>query len=352
MSAENKSGRVIYFDLLRVFAAFSVIVIHVSVVKFDTVETGSVDWWVCSAYDSVCRWAVPVFVMISGALFLDPARPVVLKTLFRKNLLRIVCAFLFWSSVYTLIDYFSGVRLRDVAFNFITGHMHLWFLYMIAGLYLIVPLLRKLTESERLTKYYMIVWAVFCILFRTFRLFAAVGKDYFGYWIDLVSDRIDLDLVAGYAGYFILGRVLHTREVPKKMRAVFYALGVFGAASTCLMTMVATKRSGALDLSFFDDASVFVAFEAVAVFVFFKYRAPVKKHESNRKFLGVLSGCTFGIYLIHMLPVDHLERLLPFSVDLGGTLVSIPLLALAAFLISFLLTFILKKIPFINRYIV
>ena len=143
---KTERQRVLYIDALRVLACMFVVVLHQSAQKFDKAAVGSYEWTVFNVYDSLTRWAVPVFVMISGALFLDPAKEIRLKTLCRKNLLRIGTAFLFWSALYSIVDYLCGTRLRDVVSGFITGHVHLWFLYMIGGLYLIVPLLRRFSR--------------------------------------------------------------------------------------------------------------------------------------------------------------------------------------------------------------
>ena len=142
MQKEKQAERTWYFDALRVIACSIVVLLHQSAQKFGD-DVGSHNWMTFNFYDSLSRWAVPVFVMISGALFLDPARSFVPRVHLRRYLPRIVLSFVFWSAVYALWNYSMDMRLRDVVAGFFSGSVHLWFLYMIGGLYLLVPLLKK-----------------------------------------------------------------------------------------------------------------------------------------------------------------------------------------------------------------
>ena len=90
--------RIIYFDVLRIVAVFAVVVLHVCSRRF-IVAFPSTEWEVLNVYDSLTRWGVPVFVMISGALFLDEKKDFSIKRLYRKNVVRIICAFVCWSFV-------------------------------------------------------------------------------------------------------------------------------------------------------------------------------------------------------------------------------------------------------------
>ena len=73
-----------YFDLLRVISSFAVVVIHVTSAAMNTTEVSSQTYMANALLNSIMRWAVPVFFMISGALFLDPKREVTTKKLFTK----------------------------------------------------------------------------------------------------------------------------------------------------------------------------------------------------------------------------------------------------------------------------
>lgn len=96
--------RVGYFDILRIVSIFFVIVIHVTSVGLRLCETATPTWNVNWLLNSVSRWAVPVFFMVSGALFLEPSREITLKKLYKKSIFHIVVCIIVWGFFYSLLD--------------------------------------------------------------------------------------------------------------------------------------------------------------------------------------------------------------------------------------------------------
>ena len=133
MPAEHSTRRrVIYFDILRIVAIFFVVFVHLAAQHWADVDVSSRAWFAFNLYCTTGKWSVPIFVMISGALFLG--RDVSISSILKKNVARIATVFLFWSGCYALIDLvFRHAPLSVVLSQFITGHYHLWFLYMIVG---------------------------------------------------------------------------------------------------------------------------------------------------------------------------------------------------------------------------
>jgi surface polysaccharide O-acyltransferase-like enzyme len=87
------NNRIISFDVLRILAAFAVVMLHVTSDRLTT-SFPSNEWEIRNVYDSFVRWCVPVFVMISGALFLNHGRSVNVGRLYKKNILHLVFIFL------------------------------------------------------------------------------------------------------------------------------------------------------------------------------------------------------------------------------------------------------------------
>ncbi len=69
----GQGQRETYFDCLRIMATFAVMVLHKTAQNWYTVEAGTFEWKVFCFYDACVRWSVPIFVMISGALFIGGA---------------------------------------------------------------------------------------------------------------------------------------------------------------------------------------------------------------------------------------------------------------------------------------
>lgn len=90
-----------WVSLARVIAAFAVVILHVSACVFPPdLQLGTANWWWANGYDAATRWAVPVFVMISGGLLLVPGKKESLALFYKKRLSRILVPLIFWSILY------------------------------------------------------------------------------------------------------------------------------------------------------------------------------------------------------------------------------------------------------------
>ena len=92
--------RIEYLDYLRVIATMAVVLLHISIQGWGDVDVQSGPWMVYNVWNGLVRWCVPVFVMISGALFLNPKKKVSVYRLWTRNIPRILSAFLFWSVIF------------------------------------------------------------------------------------------------------------------------------------------------------------------------------------------------------------------------------------------------------------
>ena len=236
--SDTKGKRIIYLDYLRIIATVAIIILHVAAENFYKRPVTSYEWNVFNFFDGIVRWGVPMFAMISGALFLDNSKPIKIKTLYTKNIVRIITAFAFWSLVYAIFSpderlYWDGMsKLRYIAKNFVTGHFHMWFLFMIVGMYIIVPILRKITESEKITEYFLIVSFLFTFLIPALLKIPALS------YISKIYGKVTFHFTLGYSSYFVLGYYLMKKDFSKLWRYVIYVLGILGFAVTVILTAV------------------------------------------------------------------------------------------------------------------
>ena len=82
----GKQERVMYVDLLRVISMISVIILHVSSCMYAILDIESINWFVANIFDSLVRFGVPVFVMISGVFFLNQNKEYGFEKLYNKNI--------------------------------------------------------------------------------------------------------------------------------------------------------------------------------------------------------------------------------------------------------------------------
>ena len=139
----------IRFDLLRVVACLAVILLHLAatIVK-DHEFIGTIHWHVSNAINAATTWCVPVFVMLSGALLLNPKKHQRLESFWGKRAIRLLPALIAWSAIYFAWRAFywhESLSLSLIAHDVAVGqpYIHFYFLFLIAGLYLVTPFLTK-----------------------------------------------------------------------------------------------------------------------------------------------------------------------------------------------------------------
>ena len=346
-----------YYDYLRVLATFAVIILHVAAQNFKKVELGSFEWDVFNFTDSAVRWGVPVFVMISGALFLDNNKPLTLKKLYGKNILRIVTAFIFWSAVYATYNVLNGKSLRDGILMFVRGNYHLWFLFMIAGLYVIVPLLRKIAASKSATQYFIVIGFIFSFLIpRTINLLQTLKIPHTTDLLKAISaafDNVYFNFTSGFVLYFVLGYYISHYDIKKPLRIVAYVIGVVAYLFTALFTDWISLRDNKANADFFENHTINVLLLAVAVFIFAKYvLSKIELKGLASKLISFFSKYSFGVYLVHILVLDIFKTKLEITTLSFHPVISIIVLTVAVATISYAISFILNHIPILKKYIV
>ena len=141
--------RVIYFDILKALAIIFVIFIHVISEYWESLNTASIEFLVLTLFDSISRFCVPIYFMISGALFLRDDKVVTIKDVFKKYIPKMLLIFVFWNLLYNFVDLGVEGKITSVSvvLNVIRdtilgkGIMHLYFLPIMIGFYLCVPIL-------------------------------------------------------------------------------------------------------------------------------------------------------------------------------------------------------------------
>ena len=318
---------------------------HVAASNWYSTDVNSHEWQAMNFYDSIVRWAVPVFVMISGALFLNPAKAIPFKKIYSKYIFRILTALIFWSMIYALRSYYSTGNIKIFLYNSIFSHYHLWFLYMIITLYMITPFMRELAKSEFLAKYFIVLAIIFAFaLPESVNIIRAFISTKYADYADKFINQFPMKFVMGYAGYFMLGYVLSKAEI--KHEGIIYIAGITGFALTIILTRNASELTGQPVGLFYQNLSVNVLFESVAVFVLFK-----KYFNRENKFIITLSRYSFGAYLFHVFALQILRKFGLHSLAFNPV-ISIPFIALIVFVMSYCVSAVINDIPVLKKYIV
>ena len=344
------SKRILYFDYLRIFATLAVMILHISAQKWYSTSVTSFQWQTFNFFDSIVRWSVPIFVMISGALFLDGDKSI--SEIYKKNILRIITAFIFWSVLYAFVNLAQGSGIVSTCKQVITGHYHMWFLFMIVGLYMIIPLVKKIVESQALAKYFLALASVFAFIIPQAIAIVSIFNKTIGNTANTIIQKINFHFTLGYTCYFILGYYLSKVDISKKMRCIIYILSILGFTSTILISSFISIYISSPSTVMYGNFTLNVMLESLGVFVFFKYNVGINISERMQTTITKLSKFSFGAYLVHAMVIEQLNNILGLNTMSFNPIFSIIVITLITFVISFVISFICNNIPLLHKYIV
>jgi surface polysaccharide O-acyltransferase-like enzyme len=352
----DKSSRIgIPDDLIRTLAIFIVILLHAS---NETLQASSVPigyWWTAVFYKSAALSCVPLFVMLSGALLFQPSKlnePI--RVFLKKRLSRIGLAFAFWSIVYLAWGFFitkTPITLGNIGegiiYDLFTGaYYHFWFIYLIAGLYLITPILRVLIAygSDRILRYLLSLWFVGVAVVPILQLASGLTLN------------PTLFIIGGWVGFFVLGTYL---QKIKARSSILYGLLIAGFASTIFGVWLMTYPLSSLGQPnfFFNYLTVNVIIESAALFmILMKFRRdwPGSNHPNASRVVGAISQNTLPIFLFHIIILESFERgFFGFTLSYStlNPLFEIPLIAVITFFITLALVLLMHKVPVLKKLI-
>ena len=334
---EKRPSRSFYLDVLRLVAMLGVIFLHVSAKEYHMYYL-TYDWYLSVIGDSSVRWSVPLFVMISGALFLNPDKNVTYKDILRKYIPRLLLAYVCWSLLYTIFQIaVASFISKEFVFDtyFLRPYFHLWFLPMLMGVYLLVPLLRKISEDKVLLQYGLILWI--CVLAVAFFLVHEIPQ---------ISELFVVNLVLGFAGYFLLGHFVSQHTITKRQEGLIYAIGIAGLVITIGGNILLSRHLGMPTERFLPYLSPFVVMTATSLFVLAKQNeAALQKKLSS--IVAYVRKDLFGIYLVHGMWLRLFN--ITFFRDLSNHLITFPLITLIIFAFSLYTAKLLRKIPFLRK---
>ena len=334
--------RVLYFDILKAIAIFFVIFIHVISEYWDNLNVDSINFVILSLLDSISRFCVPIYFMVSGALFLNEEKTVTIKDVFKKYVPKVFILYVFWNLIYNFINIIMIKKsiitlnvIRSIIIDTLLGNglFHLYFLPIIIIFYLSLPILKQITkkENKNILKYFVFLLFIFLS---------------FNKILDYLFDINILYpfLFDGYLIYFILGYYLNTFDLSKKKTNTIYILGIVGFIITFLGTVICSKEISKTEV-FFKYISFNVVMYSSAFFLFAKNNF----YKINEKVLNILSKTNFGMYLIHGIVLGFMEYIGMFKLlDKISIPVSVIINTIIIYILSFITVFISLKIPAIK----
>lgn len=381
--------REVWLDFLRVTACFMVMVIHSTEPFYlggegAQILTATDAFWV-SVFEGLCRCCVPLFLIASS--YLQFPLHYSAGEFFRRRAVRILIPMALWTVVYALVwgepvENFKGLVLN---FNYAAGH--LWFVYMLVGVYLIMPLLSPWAEkvSARELEIYLGIWLI-TTLFPFVREAAAGGPAPLIQAADGLPAAAQFPLwgeaswnaygtfyyISGFIGYLLVGLYLKKFLVQSRwLRWTGWSLFLMGFVAIARGLLNRFSATGEV-FPLTGDLAVAVAWEtpitfcslpvvltSVGLMLVFMQGRQNGESPFYRHIILPLSQAGYGMYLIHMLVLAQFSALYRNWLGLGAegllgywtTPVEILAIALSSFVVVGVLAVALQRIPKVGKYL-
>lgn len=366
MMQKTDKVRIAYLDVLRALAVMMVIIVHAGDVYFydsATLTFGTET----SIFAVLFRSAVPLFIIMSSILLL----PIKIDTtnFFKRRFTRVFIPFLIWSIIYVFLPTpselaFGGpanaftdsglhvflYNLIMIPINFTGSNVHFWFIYIILGLYLFMPIISPWikTVTKKSLLFFLAIWGV-TLFFPYIRLYFPE--------IHGECDWNDFGMFyyfGGYLGYVILGYFLHHHNTLNRNKSVTIGvilfivgfivtyLGLRSDQNEFLNTLANSNIEDWKQIEFhISYLAPSVVIMTAGVFLIFQ---KIKISNSVKRVFREISELSYGIFLVHYILVlwisDWLNDLL--SINTG---VEQLIIALITFLASYIIVKLISYIP-------
>ena len=355
MSSVFHTKRILYVDILRILSIIAVIILHLTAeLLTSSNDFNTASWWLSNLFNSISRFAVPVFFMISGAMILRTeirSYP----EFYKKRVVPLLIPLVSWSLIYGLYNQYYILQSKMNAYEFVLDfgyrlltdrtYVHLWFLYAIIAIYMTVPLISKLIKTcgERDLRYYLLLWFIVSIAYRFISdaVFRATDQ-----YINIPI--MNIPFFMGFLGYFILGYYLFHYDLTPRAKNIVFNLGIVSFFLTPVATYFVSLRNGVLDEMFYGNYSITTFFMAAGMFIYFKEkeeRISEKANHKIQKLISSVSKASFSIYLIHLL----IEMLVSGRTEVQASVLEATLSLLVNIAAIFSISYITVKVLNLNK---
>jgi surface polysaccharide O-acyltransferase-like enzyme len=334
---------VAWIDAARVVAILAVISIHV-VAPLLSSRAVPLNWWVGNVVDSAARWSVPLFVMISGALLLHSDLADDPIAFYRRRLARILPVLIAWTAIYLFVGHQlsnNPSTLKAAVLLVLAGrpYFHLYFLYLIVGLYVVAPFLRPLVRlpDRRLLGTAAVVFMALAMADNLILVWGGSGG------VNAATRFVP------FIGYFLAGAWLVEIPPTRRRWVLSAAVAAVAIAATIIGTELLTETvSSGHSLYLYGYLSITTVPASLGIFGLFLWSSASWSWLAERLPRGSLStvaAATLGIYVIHPLVMNRLGVV----VGLGGRAffapLAVPVTVLATFTVSLVIVLVLRRVP-------
>jgi surface polysaccharide O-acyltransferase-like enzyme len=341
-------------DTIRFIAIILVIGVHTTNFPYRVLGSSITgldvtNWFTIDAFGAVSMIGVPLFIMLTGALLLNPNKAdEPLRVFYRKRWDRIGLPFIFWTIFYfawsnlVLHKPLTPLNLADGLLN--GAYPILAYLYMLAGLYAITPMLRVLVKNLKRNAFMilLVIWFV-----------GTIATPMIHTFLDPDFNPVSFTIV-GWVGYYLMGIYLLNANIRRSIAVLGVALAFTGAI---VGDWLITASAGENATGFFHNYMSLTIITAAVASFYLLTKLPAnryEKHKNLNSFIHWVSENTLPIYLIHIIFVYAVQNILFGEFFYGAipvSLIYVPVSVVLVFFASITTVFVLKKIPYVGKLI-
>lgn len=371
-------NRIVWLDVIRCVAMIMVIGVHCIDPFYISPTMRAIPEYThwAAIYGSLLRPSVPLFVMMTGLLLL-PVKKQPLGKFYKKRIYRVLFPFLIWSVLYSMFPWVTGVlglpkeiigdffcytqgqesqslidSLKDVAmipFNFSHKENHMWYIYLLIGLYLYMPFFSAWIENadRKAKRAFLLIWIIslFIPYLKEYVANCLFERSGYVFGTDTWNEFGLFYYFAGFNGYLLLGHYVKKGNDWSLMKTFILCILMFAVGYYITYTGFSTTASNPnateteMEL-FFTFCSPNVLLMTLATFLLLQ--KVVITNSTVIKVLANMTQCGFGIYMVHYFVVGPFFLLIgPSSLPIP---LQVPLMAICIFLCSWAFTALIYKL--------
>ena len=303
-------------DIIHIIGALAVVSIHVtdSLVVLPN-HFGGISWWWANTINSFSRIAVPLFIMVSGYLYLD-SKKTLSDNFFQKRSLKLVVPFVFWFCFYLFWNQYHNQQkfvIASLLYDFFTLSIGpLYFLIIIYLLSLITPNIKKYIQNKTVTSLLRSMLSIFFLAFTTITAIYLFPS--FRFFVNIITQPFF------FLGYYLYGNIVRKINIDKKILNILLIITIMATALTTILTYLNTRyriiwvdNYGQYFHESFSPLIIGMSLSVFTILIKLKKSFQIKLPKFIF-FIKFLSGSTFTIYLIHPLVIDLVNTYLHMNI--------------------------------------
>ncbi len=322
--------KVLYLDVLRYIACFFVVGIHTSGIDYDINIVANI-------YDTMFHNAVPIFVVISGAV--NIGKNISFNKLWKK-ISYLVLSYMIWSTIYVVLyhlyhkDNLLEIGVVSIFKEIIKGHYHMWFIPMIIAIYILIPIIDYIYNNKNLFKYLLFIVFILSVVFQMVSKYKNVNNFIRNYFSE------------SYLIYFLLGAYLKEIKIKKIYIPISLLIVIFITFMYVLNNSCNIKNIFTIWLGSAGHSTICSVVYVSAIFILIK---GIFENKDNK---FVLPEFTYGIYIIHPMVIKTLwTGFINIPTIREFAIIDVPINIILTFVVSLFVTFCMSKFRVLSKYL-